>query len=66
MRHDDFGQRFETVLTGYLRSCAPARFKRQIDVFQKIRVVALNYALLELVGEFALCLDGVENIMLAV
>ena len=58
LRHDDFGQRFETAFAGNLGSGPSAGLVGQIYVFEFGGVPARVDALAQLVGEFALLVDG--------
>ena len=59
------GQWLQTLFAGRLRPCAPLGFEGQVKVLQRGGVPRLFDALAQLVGEFPLFLDGLEDGFLA-
>ena len=65
LHHQDSGQWFQAFLTGSLGTGFPLGFVGEVDVFQLGGIPASLDALLQLVGQFALFLDGLQDGLLA-
>ena len=65
LQHDDVGQRFQSLLAGYLCPCAPLGSIGQIYVFQQGGVPAVVYAPLQFRRHCACFGDGAHDGLLA-
>ncbi len=65
LQYDERSQRLEPLLAGYLGAGAATRLVGHVDVLQFGGIPALRNAVAQRVGELTLCVDGLENGILA-